>query len=60
MSSQTGLHTPDDVVARLRDASAVPNVRFELPPCSPQHGVRCVVADAGRPSAGSSVLGCLR
>jgi hypothetical protein len=31
MSSQSGLHTPDDVVARLRDASAVPNVRFDTP-----------------------------
>jgi hypothetical protein len=32
MSSQTGLHTPDDdVVARLRDASAVPDVRFDTP-----------------------------
>jgi hypothetical protein len=25
------LHTPDDVVARLRDASAVPDVRFDTP-----------------------------
>ena len=31
MSSPAGLHTPDDVVARLREASAVPNVRFDTP-----------------------------
>lgn len=29
MSPQTGLHSPDDVVARLREASAVPDVRFD-------------------------------
>jgi hypothetical protein len=32
MSPRTGLHTPDDVVARLReDAHAVPDVRFDTP-----------------------------
>lgn len=29
MSSQTGLPTPDDVIARLREAAAVPDVRFD-------------------------------
>jgi hypothetical protein len=29
MIPQTGLHTPDDVVARLRKASAIPDVRFD-------------------------------
>ncbi len=31
MSPQPGLHSPDDVVARLRDASAVPDVQFDAP-----------------------------
>jgi hypothetical protein len=28
---QAGRHTPDDVVARLREASAAPDVRFDTP-----------------------------